>query len=414
MAPKIPPRTESNLLESWDSFAAPLHASSLFKKIGGLSLISATLTRKVWIRTNPALPCLFPNLYIILCGPPGAGKDMVIGAIRSLIIKMMEGMEQQSGINLAPESLSTKGLIDALADENSRLTFSYCEKGKTVTAHYQSLYIANGELGAFLPEYNTQFVSIINDLFNCKPSFSERVRGRGTASTLTIENPHLCMLLGTQPAIFARIIPLEAWQMGLTARLLICNADEAIRRPVFTSVTKYDTTLFDRIASDLRALSFLAGEYKPNKDYQDKLNAFHMENPGAITHSRFEDYNVRRSLHLNKIAMCVAAAQSNELVLTGEHFDQALAYLKLSEKDVSKLFDNLLTSQGFQDSVEQVLHSSATLSTVTHAELERKLRRTHKPAEVGQIIRSMLQAEDIVFSHYNGGVPVYNVNTKVV
>jgi hypothetical protein len=230
------------------------------------------------------------------------------------------------------------------------------------------------------------------------------------SSEVEIENPHLALLIGTQPAVFARIIPEEGFQMGFTARVLICNAKEAIRKPLFDDNDLSDPTLFDKIASDLRVISLLAGEYKPDKRFKEKLNQFHMESPGAIDHSRFVDYNVRRSLHLGKIAMCCAAAQSNELILNEGHFDQALEYLTLSEKDAPSLFDDLVTSQGFHHSIEQVLHNKT--QTITHAELERKLRRTHKPHEVGQIIRSMLQANDIAFSHYSGSMPIYNVQKE--
>jgi len=84
----------------------------------------------------------------------------------------------------------------------------------------------------------------------------------------------------------------------------------------------------------------------------------------------------------------------------------------LSEKDAPALFDGLVTDQGFSHTVEQVLHDkTVTHSTITHAELERKLRRTHRPYEVGQIIRSMIQAGDIVFAEYKGTIPIYRVHS---
>jgi hypothetical protein len=97
-------------------------------------------------------------------------------------------------------------------------------------------------------------------------------------------------------------------------------------------------------------------------------------------------------------------------MLEEKHFDQALEYLLLSEKNVTALFDDLITSNGFHHSIEQVLHSKTKSNcTITHAELERKLRKTHKPHEVGQIIRSMIQAGDITFAEYKGSIPIYNV-----
>jgi hypothetical protein len=321
-------------------------------------------------------------------------------------------METKQGVVIAPEAISTKGLIDCLADDESQLTFTVKIGGKIETVHYHSLFIANGEFGAFMPEYQTQMISIINDLYNCKDTFTERVRGRGNSSTVKIENPHLAMLLGTQPAVFARIVPTEAFQMGFTARLIICNAGYFQRKPFFNDES-VDSTLRDKIISDLRAICLLSGEYKPDKRFTELLNSFHIENPRQIKHSRFEDYNVRRSLHLGKIAMCCAAAESNNLVLEERHFNQALEYLYLAEKDAPLIFDNLITDQGFHHSVEQALNNKS-LMTITHAELERKLRKTHKPYEVGQIIRSMVHAGDIVFSHYKGSVAVYNVQKREV
>jgi hypothetical protein len=357
------------------------------------------------------MPSLFPNLFVLLCGQPGSGKDLIINTVRDLLTTATEGMEQQQGINIAPEALSTKGLIDVLADDESRLTFTFKRDGKTETAHYHSLFVANGELGAFMPEYQTQMISIINDLYNCKKSFTERVRGRGTSSSVKIENPHLAMLLGTQPAVFARIVPEEAFQMGFTARLIICNAGPLARKPFFSDEA-IDQTLEGKIISDLRALSLLAGEYRLSTRFKELLNTFHIENPGAIEHSRFADYNIRRSLHLGKIAICCAAAESNELVLEERHFEQALSYLLLSEKEVTALFDDLITSNGFHHSIEQVLHNKTKPNcTITHAELERKLRKTHKPHEVGQIIRSMIQAGDITFAEYKGSIPIYHVQS---
>ena len=413
MADPIPQsvRVNDNFLSAWEEYVAPIHAHKVFKTWAGISLISAALTRRVWFRSTPAMPPIIPNLFVLLCGAPGSGKDNVITAVRNLLANATASMETQQGVVIAPESLSTKGLIDALADEESRLTFSFKDKGKTKTAHIHSLYIVNGELGNFMPEYQTQLVSIINTLFNCQNTFTERVRGRGIGSTVKIENPHLAMLLGTQPAVFARIVPIEAFSMGFTARLIICYADNMARTPFFSEELT-DSTLEGKIISDIRALLLLAGEYKLDKRFKTRLNDFHMENPGAIQHSRFEDYNVRRSLHLSKLSMVCAAAESNELVLEERHFDQALKYLTLSEKCAPALFDNLVTSNGFQHTVEQVLHSKPQ-TTITHAELERKLRRTHKPQEVGQIIRSMIQAEDVVFSHYAGGIPVYNVKKEI-
>lgn len=404
-------RITQDILSAWDEYVEPLHATDLFKQWGGVSLLSAILTRRVWFQTNPVMPPLYPNLFILLCGLPGSGKDLIINTVRRLLNMAMEGMEQGKGVCIGPESISCKGLIDQLADDVAELSFTYKPaKGKPKTVKYQSLFVANGELGAFMPEYNTQLVGVICDLYNCKDSYTDRVRGRGLSSQVKIDNPHLAMLLGTQPALFAKILPEEAFQMGFTARLNIVHSRQVVRRPMFADNIK-PTQLGNYIASDLRTIAMqLTGEYKPTPSFKQLFNEFHQTNPNKIEHSRFEDYNSRRSLHLGKLAMICAASESNELMLTDKHIERALKYLESSEKTAPSLFDNLVTSAGFHHTIEQALNTEE--KTITLAQLERKLRRTHRPHEVGHIIRSMEDAHDIVFLRHEGTMKVYKINKQ--
>lgn len=411
---KIPPRIENNLLDTFCKYVSDIQGPALFKTWGGLSLLSAALSRRVWFKSSPVMPPIFPNLFVLLCAAPGSGKDLIINTVRDILIDTTNGMEQQQGVNIGPEFISTKGLIDALADEDSQFSFTYSHLGKPITTKYHSLYFANGELGTLIPEYSVQLISLINDLYNCKRSLGDQVRGRGAGANVKIENLHLAMLLGTQPAVFARIIPIEAFQTGFTSRLNICYVSEIPRKPFFVEEEGVNySRLHDNIISDLRAICLMAGEYKVEKRFKEKLNDFHMTNPKPLTSSRFEDYNARRSFHLAKIAMCCAAAESNEMMLNERHFDIAMKYLQDAEHDVESLFDGLVTSQGFSGSVEQVLNKHE-MKTITHAELERSLRKTHKPYEVGAIIRSMIQANDIVFTRYMGTMPVYTVQKEGV
>lgn len=410
MSAKTPPRIESNLLETFDKYVEPLQGPSLFKRWGGLSLVSAALSRRVWFKTSPVMPPIFPNLFILLCARPGSGKDMIINTVRDLLSDASAGMEQKQGVNIGPEIISIKGLVDALAEESSQFSFTYRHLGKSITTNYHSIYFANGELGTLIPEYNVQLISMINDLYNCKRGFGEQVRGRGPSSAVKLENLHLAMLIGTQPATFARIIPEEAFQTGFTARMNICYVANVIPKPFFTEEANSSLYIrqYNNIISDIRAIYLMGGEYKVDAVFKKRLNDFHLDRPGLLSSTRFEDYNERRSLHLGKIAMCCAAAESNELILRESHFDQALVYLQQAEKDVESLFDNLVTAQGFHTSVEQALNNKGK-KTITQAELERNLRKRHRPYEVGAIIRSMIQANDIVFTRYIGSMPVYTI-----
>ena len=387
------PRVLDDYLTAWNEFVEPRPAAYMFKKWGGLALISAALTRKVWIQTNPSFPALYPVLYALFVGPPGAGKDMIINLVREILLAASEDMGPGKGFNVGPESFSVKGLIDALADDDATFSFEYRNRNKKELVQYNSLIIANAELGTFLPEYNTQLISCINDLYNCKPIFSDRVRGRGNSSTVTIVNPHLMLLLGTQPATLTDIVPEQAFQMGFTSRVNMIVSKEVKTQALFTNSVIDTSALFQRLVSDLKAIASLTGPFKASAEFKSLVNTFHTTNPDKIEHSRFEDYNTRRSLHLMKLAMIHSVSEGNSLKLDASHFHTALDTLKEAEKVSPLVFEDLKTNAGFSHTVEQVLHNTG--ETITQAMIERKLRKTHKPYEVGQIIRSMIAAGDI-------------------
>ena len=401
------PRTLEDFLTAWMEYVSPRPTSSLFKEWGGLGLLSAVLTRKVWVQTNPTFPPIFPVLYAILIGPPGSGKDMIINLVRELLVAASVGMAPGKGFNVGPESFSVKGLIDALADDDAEFTFEYKDKGKKLSVSYNSLIICNAELGTFLPEYNTHLVSCINDLYNCKPSFSDRVRGRGNASVVTINNPHLMLLLGTQPATLTDIVPEQAFQMGFTSRINMIVSKEVELQPLFNDTAPDNSALYQKLVSDIRAIASLTGSFKTTKEYRSLVNEFHLTNPGKLEYSRFEDYNTRRSLHLNKLAMIHSVSQGNKMLLDAELFHKAKDTLMRAEAVSPMVFEDLKTNSGFHHTVEQVLHNTG--ETITLAALERKLRKTHKPYEVGLIIRSMVSAGDLIPTPTKTGVQVFQV-----
>ncbi len=404
----VQPRVLGDFLHTWEEYAKYLPAPANFKRWGGLFLISAALSRKVWVTTDPTFPPLFANLFILLVGPPGCGKDIVINKVAKLISAANEGMQQGSGFRIAGRSISAKGIIDLMAEDDSCFSYRAKVNGKTGKVEFHSVLVCVPELGTLLPIYNTQLVSFLNELYNCNELFEEQIRGRGTSSTVKITNPHLAMLMGTQPTTLSETFPEQAFRMGFFSRTNIISTKKSIPVKLYDRTRINHELLYPKLVSDLRAISLLQGEFKTTPAFEDIANTFHLTQPDNLTHSRFEDYNTRRSLHLHKLAMICAISESSKMVLDVPQFERAKKYLYEAEVDAPEVFDDIVTSEGFQHSVEQVLSTSKT-DTISHQQLERSLRRTHKPSEVGQIIRSMIGGGDIVEMETKVGLPKYKI-----
>ena len=156
----------------------------------------------------------------------------------------------------------------------------------------------------------------------------------------------------------------------------------------------------------------MRGRFKTTVEFENAMNEFNFTNPGKLTHSRFADYNTRRALHLQKLSMICSASESNSMLITIDHFNRAKKILLTTEAIAPQVFSDIFTSDGFAHSVEQAL-VEAKDSTITHAQLERALRRTHRPSEISHIIRSMRESNDIEEIPSTSRIPVYKINTVV-
>lgn len=408
MAKQIP-RTTSDLLSVVDEYFEFLPAAAPFKKWGGIWLISAALSRRCWTIANPVFGPLYPNLFVMLVGNPGSGKDAVINQIVDILRFAHEGLEQGQGFQFSGRSLSPKGVIDLLNGEDSEFNFQRRIDGKMQTVKYHSFLLCAPEFTTVMPVYNTQLIAFLNELYNCSSVFEEQVRGRGAVSQVSIKNPHVAAFMGIQPATLFEVFPEQAFRMGFFSRVNMIYTEETFPANPFDDAKPDRTDRLPRIITDVRSIAQLSGEFKPTKAAGDLIKDFANNGPGALKQSRFLDYNTRRWMHLTKIALACSASESNSLTIEVPHVERAMKYLVASEKVMPKVFENISTADGFEHTVEQLLVNTRT-SIITHQELERALRRTHRPYEVGQIIASMLRAGDLEEIATKKGLPKYQIS----
>jgi len=411
MRQKQLPRVLPDLLDTLAEYFEYTHAADIFKKWGGLFLLSGTLSRKCWVIADPTFPPLYPNLYILLTGAPGSGKDAIINKIVEILRGAHEGLEQGAGFQFSGRSLSPKGVIDLLASEDSEFTFKVRIAGKSRTEKYHSFLLCAPELTTVMPVYNTQLVAFLNELYNCSPLFEEQVRGRGTVSQVSIKNPHVAAFMGIQPATLFEIFPEQAFRMGFFSRVNLVYADETFAARPFDRSRPDRSHLLAKLVSDVRSISQLSGEFKLTIEAEEIITDFAQNAPGKLKQSRYVDYNVRRWMHLTKISMLCAVSEGNKLLIEAKHVQRAMTFLLEAEKEMPKVFENITTSDGFESTVEQLLVNTKD-ATITHQQLERALRRTHKPYEVGQIIASMLRAGDLEEIPTKAGLPKYKVTEE--
>lgn len=383
-----------DFLTAWVEHMDIVPAPELYRIWSGLGLISSALARRVWLANAPPIPTLYPNLFILLVGQPGTGKDMVIRPATRLILDANKELGPGKTTFMGGKSLSAKGLLDRLASDEAKQIVAFRDKGHKHVMEFQSISIILGELGTFLPEYDNRLVSYLNDLYNCDDEFEEQIRG-GTALT-KIENPHIMALLGTQPSTLAKTIPVDAFEQGLPARINFIYGSKTAKQPIRGKALNgraFSSSRYTDLLVDFISIKNLGGEMKTTPDADDLINHFHITNGGGtqVPGARFKDYNERRALHLQKLSMCLSASESDDMLITKDHVIRAQEILFKAESVMPRIFENLVSARGFSREMEDILSLAEPDKTVLHSHLVRALARTRAPYEVGQIIAVTLE-----------------------
>lgn len=374
-----------NYLDSFLEFTEPLPTPHNYRVWSGITLISSALARRVWLRANSRLPLCYPNLMTLLAGDPGIGKDVAINKVGDIIYTAIQKAAPSIVARLGGESISPKGLIDKLADAASKQSFTFKEGGEKHTADFHSLTFCIGELGTAMPEYDPRLVPILNDMYNNKKSFEDTIRG----VEVKVPNPHITLLLGNQPNTLAEVFPEKAFRMGLTSRIIFVFANSPVIQDLFVAreeEIKWNPQLEEDLAHDYIELTKMAGPFTATPQTKELINEFNRERPAPVPTQRFKDYNTRRPLHAQKVAMCVAAAESSSMVLEPHHWLKALEILFAAEQRMPEIFADVVTSRGFSETYAEIVRMGDEGKPIPHHTLVRRLSRTHAAYEVKQII----------------------------
>lgn len=324
----------SRKLDSWiaafEEWTLGLPTTSLFRKWAGIAAVSAVLERKVWVTTAEAH--LYPNTYIILIGGPGIGKTKILNAVE-------EVWSELPSLVIAPNAVSKASLIDSLAGATRRILRP---QHNPPYVEFHSLQILAAELMQLIPAQDTAFMANLNDFFDCRKDFKERLRGRDKDKEgLVIKGPQLNILAGTTPSDLNHLMPEGAWAQGFTSRMILVFSGEVVRVPLFKKRQSRDA-LKHNLIEDLKRIHNLYGEMSFEPAAAEAIEHWHASGgPPAPTIQRLEHYLPRRIIHLLKLCMVMSAQRSDEMIIRLEDYQEALDALLEAEAYMPDIFKSM-------------------------------------------------------------------------
>lgn len=324
-------------LDSWiDGFMAYTEGKPsprILRYWAAIATVAGALERRCWTFSGRSL--LYPNMYILLVAPPGVGKSQAISEVYNF-------WNTLGTLNIAHSSLTKAALVDQLASKMNSADVPLVGGGSEMYI-YHSLCGAISELGVLLPKHDLEFLNTLNDLYDCPEKYSELRRSKG--EPLIIDKPHFHMIAGTQPGFMAEILPETAWRMGFTARCIMVYSGEAIKPQLFSG-DGLDQELRKILSRDLESIMQLKGTFVWNTEAQLVMNEWYTKKADvtAPTHPRLQTYNVRRHMHVMKLAMIFSAAESSDMIVKDHHVQMAISTLAEAEKVMPQIFLEMVTS----------------------------------------------------------------------
>lgn len=303
-----------------------------------VSTIGGALRRRVWIEMRKYQ--WSANFYIVFVGPPGiVTKSTTINTGYSLL-------EQVPGVHFGPESITWQQLgkdFEAAIEHVDYID----ETGAEVQLPMSCLTISVSELGTFLNMEDSKMVAFLIEMWDSKTRpFAHKTL---TSSQIQIRNPWLNIIACTTPSWLKAHFPETAIHGGLTSRMILVFADKkrhlvAYPDEVIPAQEYYDHQ--QQLIEDLKQIGEMCGPMKLTSEARAWGHAWYENHwygirPIEMASDRYEGYLARKQAHIHKLAIVLAAARSNHLVIEEEHLVEAETILKYTEPKMIHAFESI-------------------------------------------------------------------------
>jgi hypothetical protein len=222
-----------------------------------------------------------------------------------------------------------------------------------------ALTISSGEFGNLVNPKDTEMVDMLVNLWDGKP-FRKVTKSSGSDEVV---NPWINLIACTTPDWIAGNFPEYMIGGGFTSRCVFVYADKKEKYVAYPGlqVPKDMSGTEQKLVEDLTHISELCGEYRLSSRAVEWGMAWYerhyKHDAKAIDPTRFGGYIARKQTHIHKLAMILAAAQRDDLVISDEDLQIADAMVTDLEAEMGQVFARIGSSP-------EALHAERLLAYV--------------------------------------------------
>lgn len=348
----------------------------MYKTWVAISTIASALQRKVYL---PWEKYIYPNMYIVLIGPPGHRKGSAMYPAESLLREL-------GYVHLASEATTRENLIRELKNSG----FMTVDAVTQDQYHHASLTIHSAELTVFLGYKNTVLMSDLCDWYDCRDKWRYRTKHQGEDN---ITGVFVNLLGATTPELLTATMNVDAIGSGLPSRIIFVFENQKGEPTPDAFIGEKEARIKQLLLQDLEKIYLMSGSFKLHKQYLDKYTEWYLRQTSSapcIEDARFSGYCERRATHLRKLSMILCASRTSDMILTQYDFDRALDLLIKTEERMPLTFLSLGRSAQAQV-INEVVMFMSSVDSVSAAELFRHFYRDVDVRTFSQVITQLME-----------------------
>lgn len=325
-----------NWLTAFLSYASHTEAPKIMHTWAGVSAIAGALRRKVWI--DQYYYRWTPNFYIIFVAPPGVVSKSTTADVALSLLRDVPG------IKFGPDVVTWQSLVTSFA--NACEQFEYMGDWHPMSA----MTLVSSELGNLVNMQDKEMINLLIDLWDGRKSLEKQTKMSGVD---IIEAPWINIIGCTTPHWIADNMPAAVVGGGFTSRCVFIYTEKKEKFVAYPAdfVPAGIEELRGKLVADLEHISLnLCGEYRLTptakawgEEWYQRL--WTADKDSGVINDQGSGYKARKQTHTHKLAMILAAAQRDELIITDEDLMLADTLLTSVEADMAKVFSRIGRSE---------------------------------------------------------------------
>lgn len=353
------PRHHKNWLNAYMDFTKYSESPDAYHFWTGVATIAGALRRRVWIDMRHF--AWTPNFYIVLVGPPGVASKSTTLRIGINLLEKVPTDQLTGSIKFGPQSMTWQSLTESIGDATEFMDYMRTD-GTMDTVAMSAITCAVPELGTFLKMEDKALVDVLISMWDGQlETWGHKTKSSGSVE---IRNPWLNLIGCTTPTWLEQNFPVAAIGGGLTSRIMFVYA-ESKRHLVAYPDEHIEEKDYDekkkKLVEDLTRIASLSGGYLLSKDARDWGRDWYAKHwaqrPADMVNDRYSPYIARKQTHMHKLAIVLAAARSDKLLIEKEDLQKAEQLLVSIEPHMLKVFEAV-------GQVDQAKHLAVILAYV--------------------------------------------------